>query len=87
MIEVLLPGSGRYDHVRKLRLYESAGVQEHWIGDWANRLVIVRAREGDRFVLVDSFNFDVDAPVKAVPGLSLDFTAIAEALDRLDDQI
>jgi Uma2 family endonuclease len=87
VIEVLSPGNGRHDHVRKLRLYEAAGVQEYWIVDGANRLLIVHVREGERFVLMDSFNFDVDVPVKSVPGLSLDFIAVAAELDRLDDQI
>ena len=60
VIEVLSPGSGGHDHVRKLRLYEEAGVREYWIVDGANRVVLVYLRpEGsvaDRFAPLESFN-------------------------------
>ena len=82
VIEVLSPGSGGHDHVRKLRLYEAAGVQEYWIVDGANRVVLVYLRAGDRFAPLESFNFDVLAPVQSIPELSLDFAAVALELDR-----
>ena len=87
VIEVLSPGSGGHDHVRKLRLYEAAGVQEYWIVDGANRVVLVylRAKDGkanDGFAPLESFNFDALAPVQAIPELSLDFAAVALELDR-----
>jgi Uma2 family endonuclease len=82
VIEVLSPGSGGHDHVRKLRLYESFGVKEYWIVDGANRLVLVYLRDGDGFAPVESFNFDGEAPVQSVAGLSLDFAAVALELDR-----
>ena len=82
VIEVLSPGSGGHDHVRKLRLYEAAGVQEYWIVDGANRVVLVYLRAGNGFAPLESFNFDALAPVQAIPELSLDFAAVALELDR-----
>ena len=81
-VAVLSPGSGGHDHVRKLRLYEAAGVQEYWIVDGANRVVLVYLRAGDHFAPLESFNFDALAPVQAIPELSLDFAAVALELDR-----
>jgi Uma2 family endonuclease len=82
VIEVLSPGSGGHDHVRKLRLYEAAGVQEYWIVDGANRVVLVYLRAGDKFAPLESFNFDVLAPVQSIPELSLDFAAVLLELER-----
>ena len=82
VIEVLSPGSGGHDHVRKLRLYESAGVQEYWIVDGANRVVLVYFRSGPQFAPVESFNFDAIAPVQSIPDLSLDFAAVLLEMER-----
>jgi len=82
VIEVLSPGSGGHDHVRKLRLYEEAGVQEYWIVDGANRVVLVYRRLDDKFAPLESFNFDAIAPVQSIPDLNLDFAEISLALER-----
>ena len=82
VIEVLSPGSGGHDHVRKLRLYEAAGVQEYWIVDGANKIVLVYFRAGDRFAPVESFNFDAVAPVQSIPDLSLDFATVSLETER-----
>ncbi len=82
VIEVLSPGSGGHDHVRKLRLYEAAGVQEYWIVDGANRVVLVYLRAGDRFAPLESYDFDALVPVQAIPELNLDFAAVTLELER-----
>jgi len=76
VIEVLSPGSGGHDHVRKLALYDLSGVVEYWIVDPANQLVLKYLREDGRLMHPQSFNFDCVAAVEAVPELTLDLAAL-----------
>ena len=51
VIEVLSPGTARYDKRHKKEVYERSGVREYWIVDPANRTVEQYLLEEGRFVL------------------------------------
>lgn len=53
-IEILSPGSARYDRVKKLNWYRSIGVPEYWIIDPEDRSLERFVLEGGRYVLRDA---------------------------------
>ena len=55
LVEVLSPGTGRYDRGHKKDVYEKCGVREYWIADPANRTVEQYVLENGAFVLRDVY--------------------------------
>ena len=55
LVEVLSPGTGRYDRGRKKIIYEKHGVREYWIVDPENHSVEQYVLENGEFVLRDVF--------------------------------
>lgn len=51
VVEILSPGTARYDKRHKKDVYERHGVREYWIVDPANRTVEQYILEEERFVL------------------------------------
>ena len=54
LIEVLSPGTRRYDKRIKFETYERAGVPEYWIVDPEDEVVEIYRRRADRFVRIDA---------------------------------
>ncbi len=52
VIEILSESTRKVDETRKLRLYERAGVLEHWMFDPDRETARIYRRDGDRFVLI-----------------------------------
>lgn len=50
-VEILSPGTSRYDLGRKLRLYERSGVREYWAVDAARRVLHQHWLDGQRFAV------------------------------------
>ncbi len=48
-IEVLSPGTASHDQVRKLRLYERAGVREYWLVHPIDRVLTIYRLEQGRY--------------------------------------
>ena len=55
VVEVLSPGTGRYDKGHKKDVYEKHGVREYWIISPEERLIEQYVLEDGRFVLRDVF--------------------------------
>ena len=55
VVEVLSPGTGRYDRGRKKIIYEKHGVREYWIVDPESQSVEQYVLENGEFVLRDVF--------------------------------
>lgn len=62
VVEVLSPGTRRFDRNRKLRAYEVAGVREAWLVDGSSNTVIVFSAEGNRWVREQSVLFGEPIP-------------------------
>jgi Uma2 family endonuclease len=62
VIEVLSPGTRRFDRNRKLRAYETAGVREAWLVDPSSSTVIVFTGEGNQWVREHSVLFGEPIP-------------------------
>ena len=55
VVEVLSPGSAKYDHGRKKDIYEKCGVKEYWIVDPANKIINQYLIKDGRFTLHDTY--------------------------------
>lgn len=49
IMEVLSPASAGHDQIRKLALYERAGVREYWLAHPSDRLLTIHLLEGGRY--------------------------------------
>lgn len=66
VVEVLSPGTRRFDRNRKLRAYELAGVREAWLVDGSSNTVIVFSGEDNRWVREQSVLFGEPVPSAVV---------------------
>ena len=55
VVEVLSPGTAKYDRGRKLEAYAAAGVPEYWIVSPGEKIIEQYFLQGDRFVLQDTY--------------------------------
>lgn len=55
VVEVLSPGTAKYDRGRKKDAYEKCGVREYWIADPANKMVEQYLLQSGKFVLHDTY--------------------------------
>ncbi len=62
VVEVLSPGTRRFDRNKKLRAYETAGVREAWLVDGSSNTVIVFTGEAGRWVREQSVLFGEPIP-------------------------
>lgn len=62
VVEVLSPGTRRFDRNKKFRAYESAGVREAWLVDGSSTTVIVFTGEANRWVEEQSVLFGEPNP-------------------------
>jgi len=75
VIEILSPGTAKYDKQGKFKAYEAAGVHEYWIADPANDLLEVWTLEEDKFNRVGAFS-DGDTFQSTVLGKTILLAAI-----------
>lgn len=70
VVEVVSPSSRRLDRVRKLALYERAGIPEYWVVDPTDRTVTVHVLRNGRYETVEA---DADGLLASsvVPGLTV----------------
>ncbi len=64
-IEILSPGTARYDKREKFRLYQQYGTREYWLVDPIYQLIEVYVREGDAFRLMGVYGAEdsFDSPL------------------------
>lgn len=55
VVEVLSPGTARYDRGHKMESYEACGVREYWIVNPADRMIEQYLLRQGRFVLSDTY--------------------------------
>ena len=79
IVEIVSPGNPAHDYVRKLDLYDRAGVREYWIVDPMRKKTMVYALEKDSFSMND-YGFDETVPSQIFQGMSIDFKAISERI-------
>ncbi len=60
VVEVLSPGTARYDRGRKKDIYESAGVREYWIVDPRIQSIEVYLLHGGKFLLDNLYSLYPD---------------------------
>lgn len=73
IIEIVSPGSGSHDYVRKLNLYLDAGVREYWIVDPAKEQILMY-QLSESGVEMDAYTFQ-DKVQARIPGeLWIDFS-------------
>ena len=75
IIEVVSPSNASHDYIRKLNLYEEAGVREYWIVDPAREQVFVYFLEQENFA-ADTYTFQDRIRVHIYEDLEIDFTGL-----------
>jgi Uma2 family endonuclease len=66
-VEVLSPGTARYDRVKKYNAYAHAGVREYWIVDPLKETVEVLYLEGETYHAAGVFSGEQKLPSLVVP--------------------
>ena len=70
VVEILSPSSIRHDRVRKLRVYQNAGVREYWIVDPDSNSVSVHVMENGRLI-TSIYSGDDIVPVHVLEGCEI----------------
>jgi Uma2 family endonuclease len=76
LAEVLSPGTARHDKRVKLPVYERAGVREVWLIDPIDRTLTLYRLEGGRYGHATLLELKGQTPIKAVPGVSIDWDQV-----------
>lgn len=66
-VEVLSPGTARYDRVKKYNAYAHAGVREYWIADPLKETVEVLYLEGETYQSAGVLSGEQKLPSLVVP--------------------
>lgn len=74
IIEITSPGNAGHDYLRKLNLYEAAGVREYWIVDPQEEKIFVYFFEADW--IARSYSFKDKVKVNIYGDLKMDFNDI-----------
>lgn len=80
VVEVLSPGTARYDHSEKLRAYAELGVREYWIANGAEREVEFLVNREGRFQVVSPRDGVYRSEV--LPEIELDLTDFWDEVER-----
>lgn len=80
VVEVISPGTGGIDRVRKMALYASSGVPEYWIADPMRKTFVINLLQGEEYVAAVP---DEDGVVTSsvLPGLRIDVARLFSGLD------
>ncbi len=76
IIEIVSPGNGGHDYIRKLRKYMAAGVREYWIVDPSIKAVTVYNPETDGKYRTSYYEFDDRIKAGIYDDLEIDFNEI-----------
>ena len=79
IIEIVSPGDPRHDYIKKLNLYEDAGVREYWIVDPMESKVTVYTLEKENFHM-SVYTFQDTIPVSIGDDFTIDFSKIDTTL-------
>ena len=71
--EVLSPSTASYDQIKKLSVYERAGVPEVWLIHPMDRTLTIYRLEGGRYGQPKQISLGGRTQISAVPGVSVDW--------------
>ena len=74
--EVLSPGTARHDRLRKLPVYERAGVREAWLIDPVDRTLSLYRLEAGHYGHVTLLELRGQTQLTAVPGVTIDWDQV-----------
>lgn len=80
VVEVVSPSSASHDHVRKRRLYESAGVRELWLIMPNDRFVAQYTLAPEGYGRPELLELEGQTPVHCLPGVVVDWAPVVERL-------
>jgi Uma2 family endonuclease len=76
LAEVLSPSTARHDQIRKIPVYERAGVREVWLIDPIDRTVSIYRLEAGRYGPATVLELKGQTPLTAVPGVAVDWDKV-----------
>ncbi len=76
VVEILSPGTARYDKLIKFNLYQRAGVREYWLVDPASRTVCVYVLEDASYHTGTVYSADRSVPVSVLDDCQIDLTKV-----------
>jgi len=82
VVEVLSPGTARYDRITKIPAYERAGVREVWLVHPTHRTVTIYRLEAGAYPSPIDLELKGQTPLTAVPGVVIDWERV---LARISD--
>ena len=74
--EVLSPGTANHDRLRKLPVYERAGVREVWLIDPIERTLALHRLEAGRYGRATLLELKGQTPLTAVPDVTIDWDQV-----------
>ena len=78
--EVLSPGTARHDRLRKLPVYERAGVREVWLVDPIERTLTIHRLEAGHYGRAALLELKGQTPLTAVPGVTIDWDQVLDEI-------
>ncbi|MDZ4843371.1 MAG: Uma2 family endonuclease [Hyphomicrobium aestuarii] len=84
VVEVLSPSTASHDQVRKLGVYERAGVREYWLVHPTDRVLTVYRLGADGFGKADVQELAGTTDVGVLPGVSITWDALLARLPPLE---
>lgn len=76
VVEILSPGTARYDKLLKFNLYEKAGVKEYWLVDPATRTVSVHTLEDGAYHAATVFSSELSVPVGVLDDCAINLSTV-----------
>ncbi len=76
VLEVISPSSASHDQIRKLAVYERAGVKEYWLAHPTDRLLTVYRLEGDAYGRPALQELTGETTVGVLPGVTVRWDSI-----------
>lgn len=80
IVEVLSRSTLSHDHLRKRRLYESAGVREYWLVHPGDRSILIYTLQDGSYSKPDVRFMDEPTPVGVLEEVAIDWAPIVERL-------
>lgn len=83
-VEVLSPGTASHDQVRKLRIYERAGVREYWMVHPLDRVLTIYRLERGRYGKPDVLELGGETRVAVLEGVVIRWDPLLERLPAVE---
>lgn len=80
VVEVVSPTSASHDHVRKRRMYESAGVRELWLVMPNDRFLAQYTLGPEGYGRPELLELEGETPVHCLPGVVIDWAPVVARL-------